>query len=807
MINRELLHVYNESVRICQTKFTDWTPQQTVVVATDPTVPDLPVLQAVGCDQAVDLQITPPTQNVDKDTGTVFPTANFPVNDLREYVIYFSTSANIDSNSDGVPDDYDGSFTVEAHNTKDSRKSFPCTVKYWFVATCGDKHGNVSICSSEVNATPIASGYAPSVVDYGNNLEGVYEGRGIIALKLQPPKSDWEKGGGYIVYFDEKTSGGSWPSPATWTYLYHGLGPIVLHKQLESDSGSGDFRLYKYKVRVFAQGADLTNVTDDSQLSLDNTSGEVTSGTIDDGVASAGYDPSQANNAALIAETIIAERFLGNEFVGQTFAGGIFRSTNWGPSAGSEFDASAGTLKLGGSSSPAFSVSAAGAVACSNITITGGSLNINSGAFTVSAAGAMACSSVTITGGTLNINSGVFSVSAAGAVVASSISCTNLSVGAGSSWGGNALGTAYIPNLNCDKITSGTFGTVRIPNLSCSKITSGTFDAVRIPNLSATKITTDTMSANRISGGTIGACTISATYLTTGTLDANKVNIVNLTVTGVITCQAGSSYAGNAISTSYTSAKCTNASADQTSASQQPYSWITGTKPPTDADKTKTIIDGGLITTGYINISSGGYIKSSNYSAGSAGFIVYGSGSAEFNTVTVRGALIAGSGSSVNGAYLNNINANTITAGTITGRVIRTAASGARVQIDVSGGTAHYFMQYDASKLRTSISSGAVHLMGTGFGQIDLYSSTINRLNMLNLGGKIYASGGVLALETASGQDITLNSGDDIIIDVADADHPLYIKDWVTAGGAQGTAAGRITLISNGITRYLRLYT
>jgi len=440
MINRELLHVYNEAVRFATTKFTAWSDQQVVVIATDPGTPDLPTLQASGVDQAVDLLITPPTQNVHKETGAVLPTTGFPVNDLREYVIYFSTSANIDSDSDGVPDSYDGSFTVEAHNTKDSKKSFPCTVKYYFVATCGDKHGNVSVCSTEVNATPIASGYAPSVVDYGNNIEQVYEGCGIIALKLQPPKSDWEKGGGYIVYFDEKTSGGSWPSPATWTYLYHGPGPIVLHKQLEADSGSGDFRLYKYKVRVFAQGADLTNVTGDSQLSLDNTSGEVTTGTIDDGVASAGYDPSQTDNAALIAETVIAEKFLGNEFVGQTFAGGIFRSTNWGASAGSEFDASAGTLKLGGSSAPKFSVAATGVM-----TATEGNFS-----------GAVTSSSVTITGGTLNINSGVFSVSAAGAVVASSISCTNLAVGAGSTWGGNALGTAYIPDLDAAKITTGT---------------------------------------------------------------------------------------------------------------------------------------------------------------------------------------------------------------------------------------------------------------------------------------------------------------------------------------------------------------
>ena len=40
------------------------------------------------------------------------------------------------------------------------------------------------------------------------------------------------------------------------------------------------------------------------------------------------------------------------------------------------------------------------------------------------------------------------------------------------------------------------------------------------------------------------------------------------------------------------------------------YGDVTGTKPPTDADHTSTIIDGGLITTGYITLGAAGNIKS-----------------------------------------------------------------------------------------------------------------------------------------------------------------------------------------------------
>jgi len=87
--------------------------------------------------------------------------------------------------------------------------------------------------------------------------------------------------------------------------------------------------------------------------------------------------------------------------------------------------------------------------------------------------------------------------------------------------------------------------------------------------------------------------------------------------------------------------------------------------------------------TASLTIGSGGYIQSANYSPGSAGFRISGSGDAEFNDVTVRGALITTSPDS-------NINADYIKSGTITGRTFRTAESGNRVEISPSGSYAHY---------------------------------------------------------------------------------------------------------------------
>lgn len=114
------------------------------------------------------------------------------------------------------------------------------------------------------------------------------------------------------------------------------------------------------------------------------------------------------------------------------------------------------------------------------------------------------------------------------------------------------------------------------------------------------------------------------------------------------------------------------------------------------ADLTFDKITAGTNTASLV-IGSGGYIKSSNYSAGSSGFIIYGNGNAEFNDVTVRGALVTQSGSQINADYL--------TAGTITGIIYRTSENPPRVEISPSshsiliwepGGTAVVSVGYDS---------------------------------------------------------------------------------------------------------------
>jgi len=119
--------------------------------------------------------------------------------------------------------------------------------------------------------------------------------------------------------------------------------------------------------------------------------------------------------------------------------------------------------------------------------------------------------------------------------------------------------------------------------------------------------------------------------------------------------------------------------------------------------------------TASLTIGSGGYIQSANYSAGSSGFRISGSGDAEFNDVTVRGALITGSGSQINGNY--------ITVGTITGRTIQTSASNPRAVLWAAGSLAHRLTIYDSS------GNEKVEISESGIGMEDQYGVSTLILN------------------------------------------------------------------------------
>jgi len=163
-------------------------------------------------------------------------------------------------------------------------------------------------------------------------------------------------------------------------------------------------------------------------------------------------------------------------------------------------------------------------------------------------------------------------------------------------------------------------------------------------------------------------------------------------------------------------------------------------------------------------------IRVNNFVSGSSGFKIAGGGDAEFNDVTVRGALITGSGSQINGNY--------ITAGTITGRTIQTSAGYPKMMFTpVGGGYTHVLIGYDSSgsqRLRIKTDGdfwgscvrlselsadipAAVILSSSGSSRLILSAPLTGtetgkaRINFTD-GGVIEGSGGVIELQNVSGR-------------------------------------------------------
>jgi len=140
--------------------------------------------------------------------------------------------------------------------------------------------------------------------------------------------------------------------------------------------------------------------------------------------------------------------------------------------------------------------------------------------------------------------------------------------------------------------------------------------------------------------------------------------------------------------------------------------------------------------TASLTIGSGGYIQSANYSPGSAGFKISGSGDAEFNDVTVRGALITGSGSQINGDY--------ITAGTITGRTVQTSSGYPKaIMAPTVGGYSHALAIYNSSgNVETAIWEGQIGLWNnSGTQTFQLYGDDgtgTAKMEFRTSGGQIY---------------------------------------------------------------------
>lgn len=259
-----------------------------------------------------------------------------------------------------------------------------------------------------------------------------------------------------------------------------------------------------------------------------------------------------------------------------------------------------------------------------------------------------------------------------------------------------------------------------------------------------------------------------------GNSAGNKVTWdgTTLAVTGALTAGSGSSIDGSyLVDLSIGTAKIADAAITNAKINDLSYSKITaGTS---DAS---------------ITIGSLGYIQSSNYVAGSTGFKINGAGNAEFNDVTVRGALITGSGSSINGGYLIN---GSVTYGKIGANAVRT--NELYIDGDVNFGPSTYNNIYGVDVLYFGASGTASPMyIGRNAGSSNMLIHSGGIIQLYGTQTAIYGTGTAGVLLNSTG-NIQLAFGSDYI----------NINSAQTSGGQWGY--GYICVTVNGITRAIPL--
>jgi len=518
----------------------------------------------------------------------------------------------------------------------------------------------------------------------------VYEGAGMIGIVFQPPKNTWERWVGWKLYAgnDGGAGAGSLPADpsATGTLIYTGSGGSFLYKRLNET--------YLYNFDLIVLGED----------------GTTTSGTVDDN-SGAGYDPSQANNSTLLAVTVMAETLVSSkELYAQDIivgASGVVRSgqTAFNTGTGWWIGDAAGTPKLSmgnpagkwlymDGTNFAYDMGNCSMDASGNLTATSGSFS-----------GAIAASSGTIGGFTIathlytgsktayndanagvhlgtdgiGIGNNVFTVSSAGALVATSATITGtITISSGSG----------------------------IANLS---------DAGSLATLSA--IGASNCDTTIISGGKIITGLLTASNIQTGTLNCSLLTVTNINAASITVGSLG---------VAYTDADITG---DNVAASISGQGALATLSAVGTGQIDTTVILGGKIVTGLLtasNIQTGtlnaSLITVSNLSASSittgtlsAGYISGGTlnfAAISRSALSVLNAELAGS---ITYDKISTISATSITTGTLTGRDIRTAASGARAQLDAGGMfQAHTLNIYDASYQRVFLSAGTILFRDAG---------------------------------------------------------------------------------------------
>jgi hypothetical protein len=183
-------------------------------------------------------------------------------------------------------------------------------------------------------------------------------------------------------------------------------------------------------------------------------------------------------------------------------------------------------------------------------------------------------------------------------------------------------------------------------------------------------------------------------------------------------------------------------------------------------------------------------IKSSNYSIGVAGWIIDGDGNAEFNDLTVRGDIHAEAGSEISAGYITTgtIEAKTITIKGATGIIKSDNYSAGTLGWQIEGdGDAEFndvtvrgavyatsgeftgtlkVTNIEAGKTLTvngaiSVAGGDVILDSNG---IRIYGDLLGFFISTTVIGSIYPVSTALRIQSSTSKDITIQSGDDMLV-------------------------------------------
>ena len=474
----------------------------------------------------------------------VNPTLNWdgtPCYDLAWIAIYRSTSSGIDVDNAGT---YDKRTLVDAESY-----TFPSSntaQSYYFRITAIDITGNQSEPSAELDDTPNAPIPGdPVIPDDATGLifndaisgDGVVSGYGILGIAFKTPPDSVRLLRSIRLWFQYSTDSTNWRDEDgvldQWTELFPDGYIGYMHKGLDVTGA----REYRYKATFIGE--------DETESSTADTAGGV------------GTTADAATNGDLVAISFFAMNIVA---LGEVRAANIvvdnlaaIKADLGAATAGSLVvgttnkiwlnEGADGILAIGGATkaSAPFRVSAVGALVATSATISGEITATTGtiGGFTVSAAEGLYAGAdatrvqmkpgVGFWAGATAFGSAPFRVSQAGQLVCSNIQIT----GAGSTWGGAVLGTAYIPNLSTDKLTTGTLLVART-QAKCTDALADQTSAHTAADTSAV----NGLASSRVSGWAHGSDTtkIDGGDIYTNTVTVDKIYInddLNFQATGI----------------------------------------------------------------------------------------------------------------------------------------------------------------------------------------------------------------------------------------------------------------------------------